>query len=229
MPAKTAETFKDIGILFKPPMVRAIIEDRKFQTRRVMKLQPTIKPQLIVRNGYTIAVWPGESEFDVQECRCPYGTRGRRLWVRESFFIDHLDYETGRLPKDRPADLEPESIHFVADGTCCEQIPECACAEVGKPKSRPSLLMPRWVSRIDLNVSDVRVEQLVDISKADAVREGAEYRRGGYSMDWSRRDLVRETARGAFQAYWDDINRDRGFPWNGNLWVWVISFRRIKP
>ncbi len=165
---------KERPILFSGPMVRAILDDRKTQTRRVLKPQPS--------HGVTI------SKFEDRWCcnglltgipkklskpfACPHGEVGDRLWVREAFYIDLCPYESGPLPESAEFDDWRDAIYYRADGDCCDQIPECECATEGKPKWRPSIHMPRWASRITLEITGVRVERLNDISEEDAIAEG---------------------------------------------------------
>jgi hypothetical protein len=158
--------------------------------------------------------------------KCPYGAPGFHLWVRETFYIDHVDYIGKPL-----ADLPPieDGIYYRVDGECCDQIPECQCAspEVGKPAWRPSIFMPRWASRITLDILDIRVERLNDISEEDAVAEGCE---AWEKIDYSCLPPVPDrdiTAREEFQKLWERINGAGS--WKANPWVWVVVFKRLTP
>jgi hypothetical protein len=127
--------------------------------------------------------------------RCRYGSPGELLWVRETWTnLARPGYQ--RVPVYR------------ADGPEGDQLPEGV-------HWKPSLLMPRWASRIDLEVTGVRVERLQDISAADAAAEGCVPRQ----MDYG-------DPRAAFEGLWDAINGKRA-PWASNPWVWVIAFRRL--
>lgn len=151
---------KSSPILFSAPMVRAILDGRKSMTRRIVK-------GVVEEPGvYLVSAWE-----QGKMPKCPYGSASDRLWVRETFYIDHVDW-LGRLPSIQPPETA-DAIYYAADGTCCQQIPECGCAEVGKPRWRPSIFMPRWASRITLEITDVKVERLQDISEDDAKSEGA--------------------------------------------------------
>lgn len=189
-------------------MVRAILEGRKTQTRRVVKLP-----------SWSTQDW---DDFDPDEpsviCKtsgcmpdlpCPYGKPGDRLWVRETFYID--------VPDDDPSRLD--STYYRADGECCQQIPECQCGDVGKPKWRPSIFMPRWASRITLDITNVRVERLQDISEADAQAEGMD----ALATVAEIKDGQPHTYRTGFHILWDIINGKK-YPWESNPFVWVIEF-----
>jgi hypothetical protein len=223
-------------IRFSGPMVRAILERRKTQTRRVVLPQPTPS------HGGWIAPLPwvegissNEVEFEERGegghrplrwtepagvVRCPYGAPGDRLWVRETFYIDLMPFDLGRLPNVRPAELEPEHVYYRADGECCDLIPECSCREVGKPRWRPSTQMPRWASRIALELVGVRVEQLQAITAADCKAEGV------VTM-LREADAVKDLG-DRFRGRWDSRNGDRGCGWDANPWVWVLEFKLVE-
>src|SRR5690606_20772737 len=160
--------------------------------------------------------------------RCPYGQPGDWLWVRETW-----------APMCREADpycwCETEEqrkrnhyIEYRADtgnprpGDWPADIP--AGEEV--PRWRPSIHMPRWASRITLEITDVRVERLQDITEADIIAEGctvdAVARWAG--VPWS--DMP--TLHHAFRVGWDRLNARRGYGWDANPWVWAITFRRLE-
>lgn len=258
---------KDHPILFSAPMVRAILEGRKTQTRRIIKPQPVPFVQCTPDRHPTTRTepyidaycgerktpenprgmgldwhwWTADDRLGTKVGRCPYGQPGDRLWVRETIYIDQTPYDEGTLPKVRPADLRQEDIYYRADGECCEQIPECCCAEIDKPRWRPSIHMPRWASRITLEVTGVRVERLSDISEADAKAEGLTARTkdgtlvkygipdrddlpGNDDEGWHWQEWDRDP-RQAFCRLWESINGPGS--WDANPWVWVVGFRHI--
>jgi len=208
--------------------VRAILDGRKTMTRRVMK------PQL-VKGTYTVngetthpdvlplpngkVVCPGgtpEQGYKSLADYCPYGKVGDRLWVRETFYVDHLACATReRLAEEPPEGNIKEFIYYRADGECCEQIPECQCGDVGKPKWAPPIHMPRWASRLTLEITGVRVQRLQSITEADAVKEGiAPYEEA----------IGNPEPQATFANLWDKINGKR-HPWASNPWCWVIEFK----
>ena len=191
-------------ILMSAPMVRAILARTKTQTRRVVKPQPRIL-------AGELLCWKDDALTDDQMAvRCPYGQPGDRLWVRETFRGCRAYEVQGYAPKD----WGNKPIWFEADG-----------APPGRPeqwalRSRPSIHMPRWASRITLEVTGVRVERLQDISEADAVAEGSFTWAG--EQDTPVRDLPE--ARLVYRQLWEDINGPGS--WDTNPWVWCVDFKR---
>jgi hypothetical protein len=196
-------------------MVRAILAGTKTQTRRVVKPQPThFNPAGVPRR-----VVPAGGASDV--IACPYGQPGDRLWVREAFaFTDaHEPHYHG-------------SIEYRADNKCLAV--DCGPVTVDVPHNcdprpfdgpwRPSIHMPRWASRISLEITGARVEGLQDISEEDAIAEGAPgYEEG---VDAPPQDEGSEWSyRASFRRLWESINGPDS--WEANPWVWVVEFRRI--
>lgn len=206
------------------PLVCATLEDRKWQTRRVVKptqTTPRVAPlrmepwmidgvQETDDNGLPCWVgyhpdYPGEAKW----FSCPHGGVGDRLWVRETWQINHVDYDRGPIPKTRPTDAD---ILYRADGEFWEQFE----IDEGGSVWRPSIFMPRWASRLTLEIAAVRVERVQDISEEDCIAEG---------ITWPNVDLC--TPRGEFSRLWSEINAKRGYGWESNPYVWAISYRRI--
>ena len=190
-------------IIFSGPMVRAILEDRKTQTRRVIKPQPTHFHDF--GNGRL----PCKSDMTktpscADEIPCPYGQPRDRLWVRETW-KPHIQ----------------TSIHSTA-------IYKADYALSGGPGPwKPSIFMPRWASRLTLEIAGIRVERVQEITEKDAVAEGIIVQPG--HLWWplgSKEPMKQYTHRQAFSALWDSINAKRGFGWDKNPWVWVIEFRK---
>jgi hypothetical protein len=229
---------KELPILFSGEMVRAILDGRKTQTRRVCKLRGF--HQIDYRGGQgdwnDPSCWgfegadgqnwglKGDDDFGVREIPCPYGVVGDQLWVRETFtyvgggdpgcLICRATFEEDcrRWGFDRP--------HPTADQT----------------KWTPSIFMPRIASRIQLEITNVRVERLQDISDEDAVSEGINVfnEDGGLCYSGISDDWVNEFEKwhgdaptSAFRDLWDSINVDR-YPWESNPWVWVVNFKRVE-
>lgn len=219
---------KERPILFKGEMVRALLKDRKTQTRRIVKPQPTG----MYRADYEIRSDPYPYfVIDGKEIRCPYGSPGDRLWVRETHYCDVMDcHAQGYNPAsdemwgEKQVNFWRQNMYYRADGECCQLIPECSCAEVGKPEWRPSIHMHRWASRINLEVTGLRIEHVQDISNEDAQSEGVKGMSYSSSYGGFRKDYRRH-----FEALWNKINQKRGFGWGANPFTWVVEFERIKP
>jgi hypothetical protein len=202
-------------ILFSGPMVRAILENRKTQTRRIAKEFDSLKniDKLLAR-------------FPNQE-GCPYGKPSDRLWVRETCAI--LDRQTRQTAIWYRADCDPGPVNEV-----------CTMPDGSRPPDglrwRPSIHMPRWASRITLEITDVRVERLQEISREDAIAEGIERVGGGGSCHPWRNYLLKPFAhptshcsscQRSYMTLWESINGPGS--WAANPWVWVVSFQVIKP
>lgn len=190
-------------ILFRAEMVRAILEDRKTQTRRLVKF-PLKDPNF----GCELAGSEINNERDIEQL-CPYGIAGDHLWVKETFYDSRLD-----APK--------HPVTYRADSSIDDDLNRYF-------RWKPSIFMPKWASRITLEVLDVRVERLQSITEADAKAEGVEPAIAGTNG----RDHVR-TYRTGYVRLWNAINIDKnggkpGASWQSNPWVWRIEFRRVTP
>lgn len=195
---------KERPILFKGDMVRAILEGRKTQTRRVVKAFKHLVPALGAELDCIKDVDGAPSRLDMApdnwEC-CPYGQPGDRLWVRESFAD-----ESGGTRK-----FCGNHIYYRADAEG---------VDLQGGFWTPSIYMPRWASRITLEVTGVRVERLQDISEEDAVDEGVSPR------DWRGDNMSPDRARKAFRRLWESINGPGS--WDANPWVWMVEFQRVQ-
>lgn len=198
-------------ILFSGAMVRAILSGQKTQTRRVVRPQP-----LHGVGRYTEDGTPGEVDWVILDedgdptdsaLRCPYGAPGDALWVRETWAVGRAFDRT--RPSEIPTVERDIPVWWRAD----EAIEE----SVNRGRWRPSLHMPRWASRITLDIVSVRVERLQTITTLDAMAEGAEPVRNAAGV------LSYTTG---FRTLWDSINGARpGCSWDDDPWVWVVEFR----
>ncbi len=208
---------RDLPILFKGRLVRAILGGHKTQTRRIAKPPKDFAIVGVNPDGWPIIATGGGGGFrgvrtEVLD-RSPYGVPGDRLWVREAFRL-RADQDD-KPPRD---DWWKSGAWYAADGP--GSLPS-GCAG-GAGKLRPSIHMPRWASRINLNVVGVRVEPLQDISDSDVLAEGVDCE--GETID--RTGLTKVRGRTHFKPLWDSINAKRA-PWSDNPWVWVVDFRRL--
>jgi hypothetical protein len=199
-------------ILFSAPMVRAILENRKSQTRRVVKPQPeSCGDGWLYRGEFFGSDESMKSHLfhDVYGTGkgMPYGGvygdgTADRLWVRETWRSYDIN---GTLEGAK------QSLRYRADG------------EQAMTTWKPSIFMPCWASRITLEITDIKVERLQDVSEADVRAEGFNY------LAYRCADEMKPEDWTEFSDGWDMINAKRGYSWQSNPFVWCISFCRIKP
>lgn len=204
---------KERPILFSGPMVRAILEGRKTQTRRIVKPQPPDDWSPIAVERYHPAVEDKDGMLDAgpeifgaysedRGYKCPYGGPGDRLWVRESFSIESFGAGVAQIR------YKADNARGNKAGVSDRKLPN-RCGSV------PSIHMPRHCSRITLELTDVRVELLQKISESDACSEG---------VMLSTPD--EQTFYGQFRVLWESINGKGS--WSMNPFVWVLEFRRLE-
>lgn len=191
---------KETGFPAYQHEVKATLDGKKTQTRRVIKPQPDDLD--------------GNKDIQGVMARqlCPYGQVGDRLWVRESFSL--------------PERLCNQPVWYWADGPVTH-------GDWTKPK--PSIHMPRWASRITLEITGVKVHRIQEMDELDALNEGTP------ESYWRTIDGPMETSAGriegpfldgtaveAFSRLWDSINAKRGYGWESNPWVWAVTFRKVE-
>lgn len=197
-------------MLFSAPMVRACLNDSKTQTRRIVRPMRGFahnnicRPDMAAEPG--AVWWHGASERVGCLQACPYGVPGDRLWVKETWRTLKA-YDA--LPPSR-VPREGAQIWCDADGK--------PPAATGWGRTRQSIFMPRWASRLTLEVVSVRVERLQEITEADALAEGV-------SLFLSSGDATWPSARDAYRALWGEINGS--VSWGEDPWVRVVGFRRL--
>jgi hypothetical protein len=207
---------KERPILFTGPMVRAILDGSKTQTRRIAK------------------EFAGRDDLDAilkrfpSQNGCPHGQPGDCLWVRETTHRrPMLNLLTGE-----PLAPEYDGGAYTVDGVDVLTPEGFDIAWWYSRKSCPSIHMPRWASRILLEITRVRVERLQDLSEADALAEGVEphdvsqFALHGTSVE-ERAELHRQAAVGPYSGLWNRINGAGS--WDANPWVWVVEFKRVMP
>lgn len=215
---------KEHPILFSGPMVHAILEGRKTQTRRVLRDQPC-KLQDFNRGHLSIRVRGSVYQAfsaKLPPVRCPYGQPGDRLWVRESHWMDRRDPLCAVMDVDGfVVDTHPASS---ATGTSVEDMDALRRNKFWR--KRPSIHMPRWASRITLEITGVRVERLRDISEDDAIAEGIE-RDTGMWRHYGCPTQAWIHPRDSYRSLWESINGPGS--WDANPFVWAVEFRRVTP
>lgn len=205
---------KEHPILMSGPMILALLDGRKTQTRRIVKPQPPYGCEYLMNGAFSHAlcrsvdrpeVWvrPTTKSID-HRLACPYGGPGDRLWVKETFRVN------GTLAGPR--------VTYRADNTeafpkgCPDDCPDWTADD---NHWRPSIFMRRYANRIALEITKVRVERLQDISVDDALSEGVQC---GSDGPWC--------AVGEYQRLWESIRNGPG-SWKANPWVWMIDFKTI--
>lgn len=207
---------KERPILFNGAMVRALLAGTKTQTRRVVKPQPTGfvgGPGVTLCDSSPAPLVPMNDFAGTcgHEIICPYGQPGDRLWVRESFMPIPLEAAPG------PSQT-PWSIAYAAGGQTELLAPSSYNPTLyNYERWTPSIHMPRWASRITLEITSVRVERLQDISRGDAMAEGCPFPNLAQGDDPRR----------WYAQLWDEIN-DEGSV-EANPWVWVVEIRSVGP
>lgn len=221
-------------IIFKSEMIKAILEGRKTQTRRVIIPQPKWSG----RGKQNFTEWkfpkiPSVMFGNRQDLLpfCPYGQVGDRLWVRETWRLLHINanhemaqFYTIQWKDSKPMDYSRSLQPFIAEIIYYNRKREIW--KIGKigdrfGRWRPSIHMPRWASRITLEITNIRVERLQEINHEDAEAEGI------YKPD----DYWHETGKTTIDEFanlWDFLNAKRGYGWDTNLYVYVIEFRKLN-
>lgn len=205
---------KERPILFSAPMVRALLDGSKTQTRRVVKPQPEWLPEVRRTESAGSMFWPIGALG--QQCgmpivNCPYGQPGDSLWVREAIRL---------VPDQEPDDGTGRVLStYGADGS-----PTVADAWPWKRSYLPPMHCPRGLSRIDLDVTGVRVERLQDISLRDVRAEGCEVRE--FWLYGGNAEQRQQVGANVYRALWEQINGAGS--WAANPWVWVVEFKRIE-
>lgn len=209
------------GMIFNAEMVRAILDDRKTQTRRPIKWKQTRFTEIGEREDGSKWPWSEDAEHACDFWHpCPFGAVGNRIWVRETFCtVDDTQYGGGKWV-DYRATPRYEASHPAG----WDSAPNDAEAL----KWRPSIHMPRWASRILLEITDVRVERLNAISEEDARAEGII---DGGCLNCGEPEPCgcanpEPDATDAFAYLWQSIYGQES--WNANPWVWVIEFERVE-
>jgi len=201
---KGVREMKERPIIMSAESVKAILDGRKTQTRRIVKVANDEPCGVGVHfDGKTkgLKAFYINTNGDINDYRCPYGQAGERLWVKEN--------------------LEKEQYGAISYAANHEFIPETSW--VWKNDKLSAMFMPKGLSRITLEITNIRVERLQDITEKDAKAEGC---------DVTDNDLIAcynyENARNKYEKLWNKLNAKRGYSWDTNPFVWVIEFRRVE-
>ena len=208
---------KEREMIFNGEMTRAILDGRKTQTRRPIKWKQTRFTEIGEREDGSKWLWSEDAEHACDFWHpCPFGSVGDRIWVRETFsghYLDDAQIQDIKDGRDKATDL-------------CEYRADYPDGYQASDGWTPSIHMPRWASRILLEITDVRVERLNAISQEDAQAEGMELT--GWRPTYSDPDSGGEvlTPYDNFAQLWESIYGEES--WKANPWVWVIEFKRVE-
>lgn len=193
---------KERPILFSGEMVKAILDGRKTQTRRILKPQPK---GVVVSKPNFDGLFSEANDPVTRYFACHHGQPGDKLWVRETR-ADTCAEGVSKIPWYRADYLGHGEIDPPPGGI----------------KWKPSIFMPRWASRITLEIVSVRVEKVQEIRCEDALAEGV-------SLEGELFPNVDSAwkAHKRFRFLWDSINAKRGYGWEKNPWVWAIEFKKL--
>lgn len=246
---------RERGILFSPPMVGAIREDRKAQTRRAIRGVPSWDhygrdimdwglsgihqgdfDELAGSDRWYLDVQTDVDNNSRREIRCPYGAPGDRLVVREAHWLYGQWVENGQTEAGR----QRWTLRQIGQQVRFDKPGHENVAYYGRGPGwafRPGMHMPRWAAREVLEVVEVRVERLEDISESDALAEGIKHWGDGFHWEpnagWPGESegmksarFVGLTAKQAYMGLWEEINGRESL--DANPWVWAVSFRRLE-
>jgi hypothetical protein len=204
-------------ILFSAPMVRALLNGSKTQTRRIVKPQGAAMRPMLEADGTPRGDWfisyPKFARVGNTGFKCPYGRPGDHLWVRETWAsVPATAYRGVEVYQTVNPNDANEAAIYAAEWD-----------RSGPARWRPSIHMPRWASRITLEVTKVRAERLNEISNFDCKSEGIDIDK---VVSYQRAGADRPAAH-AYRDIWEDINGPGS--WAANPWVWCVEFRTVAP
>lgn len=205
-------TTKERPIMFKSEMVRAILAGAKTQTRRPCKNQPSVETATDASwRDAKADLWRNARQY-ARDC-CPYGVPGDRLWVKETWRV--VDGEILYPANDGRGPWPSDHLDSLWD-----------VLDRHGENTRPSIHMPRWASRITLEIVSVRVERVSDIAEADILREGVTVSLASQitGVPW----IEIPTLHDAWRLLWDSIYAKTPNAWAANPWVWVVEFKRVE-
>lgn len=226
---------RERGMIFNAQMVRAILDGRKTQTRRIVAVQPESNQFGMLR------ITDSTKRSDIGKCHwaesnatgthtrsklfsCPFGQPGDRLWVRETHRVHSRATDVATLVyKASERQSWTQQTHRVPISECNKP--------VSAEKWTPSIHMPRWASRITLEITGIRVERLNSISETDALAEGVKVvkvREGGDRYcDYASPEINHyRRPSDSFISLWESIYGDES--WQHSPWVWVVEFKRVE-
>ncbi len=198
-------------ILFSTTMIQAILQGRKTQTRRIIKSKLPIGTKWFGVVGDELCYRIVDQKSVNTLCKCPYGSVGDVLWVRESYTQNGLEYYRYK------ADFKEGEGKFTN-----KLVPEKL-----RNKWKPSIHMPKKACRIFLEITDIKIERLQDISEEDAIKEGITMNNKPFEgWYWLENIYNTDSAEYAYECLWKSINGEKS--WEQNLFVWVVTFKNCR-
>ena len=209
---------KERPIIMSAESVQAILDGRKTQTRRVVKVANDMPCGVGVHfDGKTnsLKAFYINANGDINDYRCPYGQKGDRLWVKESYIRGNVFtlLKTSNFEKQSKEEVE----------------------EFGKNHGgwKSPLFMKKKEAKLWLEITNIRVERLQDITEDDAIAEGIKLNKSEFNNSYQCKDYLDDEnfyfdAKGSYQSLWDKLNAKRGYSWDNNPFVWVVEFRRVE-
>lgn len=249
---------KERPIIFSGEMVKAILDGKKTMTRRAVKTQPRDECTEIATSAcfghveYRSTSEDRQTQSILAKIKCPYGKIGDRLWVREAYTVTGWNCDDGSVyikyladGHEQYFDNETDEMECAIDSlvaSVCKELDkrkvpmlndeayDCSLDE-NKPRNRSPMFMPRFASRLLLEITDIRIERLNDISDEDAVKEGLRIlpASGRYVVSPGDQYFgsASHDAVEVLSWLWDSINAKKGYPWSSNPWVWVVEFKVV--
>lgn len=243
---------KETGIIFTGELIPKVIDGSKTMTRRVLCLESDIKlwerwnsrgdgkhieSQGIAIKGRRFTIQDEDFPRGM-ECHCPYGQVGDRLWVRETWYVDDWHYTDGRVFRiNYPADnTRIKYVNVEYEDTQHPSFTDEQFKKLKKfcnAKKHPSIFLFKFLSRINLEITNIRVERLQEITIDDINKEGFPRELlkgisvGMLGMTTHNHNKFVRLHFDWIRELWNKINEKRGYSWKSNPWVWVIEFKKI--
>lgn len=219
-------------------MIQAVLDGRKTQTRRVIKPRKKNRADLAFLSGAVGKGSMADTQYEITHPEkpnvpCPYGKIGDRLWCKENIKCLNWAPYSGKRTNDSGIKIQYKADNNIKWVEYPDELKPRASERI-YPKIYTSRYMPRWASRITLEITDIRVERVQDIKPEDCEAEGiqgetkASPMRGHPYELYHCQGLTYSQPVDAFKDLWDSINAKRGYSYESNLWVWVISFKMMK-
>lgn len=243
---------KEKPIIFSADMVKTILDGKKTMTRHLVKFKDFttdgITPLHIELVEGRYCLFNERNGWLIGYPKCPYGKIGDRLWVREAYTVTGWNHDDGSVyikyladGREQYFDNETDEMECAIDSlvnSVCKELDkrkvpmlndeayDCSLDE-NKPRNRSPMSMPRFASRILLEITEIRIERLQDISEQDCEKEGFRFLPATRICFQPNNNNGSNNYKSIFGKYWDTLNTKKGYQWASNPWVWVIEFKKV--